>query len=72
MNYAPNIEGAVWFVKNVMPILRKKFNNVRFYIVGRDPVEKVKNLASNDVIVTGTVENVDDFYNIIVSNNAQL
>jgi sugar transferase (PEP-CTERM/EpsH1 system associated) len=58
MDYWPNIDAVIWFVKDVFPLLLKKFPSLCFYIVGRNPVPAVLNLASDSVVVTGTVTDV--------------
>lgn len=58
MDYLPNIDAVIWFVNNVFVELAKIYSNIRFYIVGRNPSQLVLNLVSNQVLVTGTVEDV--------------
>ena len=38
---------------------------MKFYIVGSKPSEKIKSLASEDIIVTGFVEDPKDYFNIM-------
>jgi sugar transferase (PEP-CTERM/EpsH1 system associated) len=60
MNYAPNVEGAVWFARHVWPIVRSQRPDVRFQIVGSDPTTAVRRLASGEmgIEVTGRVPDV--------------
>jgi polysaccharide biosynthesis protein PslH len=58
MDYWPNVDGVSWFVHDVLPRLRVHWPRVRFYIVGRSPSAQVLALASDRVIVTGTVPDV--------------
>ncbi len=58
MDYWPNIDAVAWFVADMLPPLRQANECIRFYIVGRSPVPAVKSLASQSVIVTGTVPDV--------------
>jgi glycosyltransferase involved in cell wall biosynthesis len=47
---------VVWFVKNVLPLVRADRQQVRFYIVGRNPSPEVASLAETPgVTVTGAV-----------------
>lgn len=64
MSYGPNIEAAKWFVKEVFPRLREMIEDVKFYIVGKDPSDDIKRMESEDIIVTGLVDNVKKFYTI--------
>jgi sugar transferase (PEP-CTERM/EpsH1 system associated) len=58
MDYWPNIDATIWFVNDVLPALRKRWPQARFYIVGRSPTPSVLELASDCVVVTGTVPDV--------------
>jgi len=59
MGYSPNSDAAIYFIREVMPILRKK-TQVRFAAVGRDPPAELVALGRQwtDVIVTGKVPDV--------------
>lgn len=58
MDYAPNIDAASYFVRQILPVIEKKVPEVKFYIVGQKPVAKVLNLQSKNVIVTGFAEDL--------------
>ena len=58
MDYAPNVEAVAWFVADILPAIRVRHPSARFAIVGRSPVAAVRALASDDVIVTGAVDDV--------------
>lgn len=61
MDYWPNIDAVTWFVQHILPILLQAWPQLRFYIVGRSPSPAVLALASNAVVVTGTVRDVRPF-----------
>jgi len=58
MDYWPNIDAVTWFAKDILPQLVSERALIRFYIVGRSPTEDVLALASEHVVVTGTVPDV--------------
>ncbi len=61
MDYAPNVEAAVHYARNVLPRVRAVLGDARFWIVGRAPVPAVTELgALPGVIVTGTVPDPRD------------
>lgn len=62
MSYSPNDEAAQWFVKDIFPIIQREIKQVKFYIVGKDPTEEVKRLASDQIIVTGFVESTEPYF----------
>lgn len=59
MDYWPNIDAVIWFAKEVFPEITRLAPQARFYIVGSNPSEAVKQLAKLDrVSVTGRVEDI--------------
>jgi len=63
MGYSPNSDAAVYFIREVMPTLRKKAPGIRFVAVGRDPPADLVALGEqwNDIIVTGKVPDVREY-----------
>ncbi len=62
LTYYPNIDGIFYFVKEIFPLVKKEVPAAKFYIVGQSPPAKVRALASKDVIVTGFVEDIKQYY----------
>lgn len=63
MDYFPNVEGAVWFAREVWPRVRERLPELEFVIVGARPAEAVRALARTPgVKVTGTVDSVKPYY----------
>lgn len=59
MDYWPNIDAVHWFAKQVLPGIESRFPKLRFYIVGSNPAESVRQLAQHAKIeVTGRVEDI--------------
>lgn len=59
MDYYPNIDGVLFFVKEIFPIIRKIVPHAEFRIVGSNPSRMVQNLAKiPGVSVTGHVPDV--------------
>lgn len=63
MDYAPNVDAVLYFTKEILPKVREKFPEVKFIIAGQRPVDKVKELASDNIVVTGFVEDLAVVYN---------
>jgi GT2 family glycosyltransferase len=57
--HAPNIDAVQYFVLEIMPLLSKKLPGVRFYAVGSKAPAEIQALASEDVIITGFVEDLN-------------
>ncbi|PHQ78375.1 MAG: glycosyltransferase, partial [Thalassobium sp.] len=62
MNYAPNVDSAVFLVKMILPLVHKQIPNAHFLIAGANPAPNVQELASKDVTVTGWVDDIRDSY----------
>lgn len=62
MCYAPNVDGAIFFCKEIFPLIKQQVPDAKLLIVGSLPVDAVWALASDDVIVTGYVESVIPYY----------
>ena len=61
MDYAPNVEAAIHYARNVLPRVRAVLGQAQFWIVGRAPVPAVQELATlPGVTVTGTVPDPRD------------
>ncbi|MES2177462.1 MAG: glycosyltransferase family 4 protein [Gemmatimonadota bacterium] len=58
MAYPPNVLGALQLYHEVFLPLKKEFPELRLKIIGRDPDAAIQALASTDVDVTGTVDDV--------------
>lgn len=58
MDYWPNVDAVTWFAQEILPAIRSKVADVRFWIVGMNPAPSVRALADDGVTVTGTVPDV--------------
>jgi len=59
MDFRPNVDAVSWFVQEVLPQLRLKNPESRFWIVGQNPHPRLAALANHPgVVVTGWVEDV--------------
>lgn len=62
LNYKPNTQGLLWFVKNIMPGLRKRLPDAKLLIVGRHPTHKILDLQGTPGIeVVGSVPDVRQY-----------
>jgi len=59
MDYYPNEEAVISFAERVFPIIRQKYPDAQFTIIGAEPPVSVRDLAKIDgVTVTGTVDDI--------------
>jgi len=62
MNYRPNVDGAVYFCSEILPLIKKSIPAVRVYIVGTDPTSEVEGLANDPAVtVTGRVPDLRQY-----------
>ena len=59
MSYAPNVKAALFLVNEVLPLCQ---STVKLAISGANPVQEVRALASENVIVTGWIDDIRDAY----------
>lgn len=59
MDYWPNADAAIWFAREILPLLRRRHPDVEFNVVGGNPGPEVQALAGlPGVRVTGRVPDV--------------
>jgi sugar transferase (PEP-CTERM/EpsH1 system associated) len=62
MDYFPNIDGVLWFVREVYPSIRRAMPSAELQIVGADPAREILRLRSIEgVTVTGFVKDVRSY-----------
>lgn len=63
LSWEPNIDGLIWFITNVWPLVKEKNTNVVFYIMGKKPDQRILDSIGNDqqIKLTGFVKNLDDY-----------
>ena len=58
MSYEPNHEGASYFIKKILPLIKRDFPNARFFVVGMNPPKYLQGLGDDRIIITGEVKNM--------------
>ncbi len=59
MDYRPNIDAALWFGQEVLPLVRQELPNAHFYVVGQSPHPRLNVLRGQcGVTLTGLVPEV--------------
>jgi sugar transferase (PEP-CTERM/EpsH1 system associated) len=59
MDYRPNIDAALWFGEQVLPLVTARIPDARFQIVGMNPHPRLDKLRNNPAIeITGAVDDV--------------
>lgn len=60
LDWRPNVDGLLFFLDQVFPLVKKKYPQSRLIIVGRNPMPalQAKVVGMSDVALTGTVDDV--------------
>jgi len=60
--HQPNVDGILWFCREIFPTILKKRPATQLYIVGSSPPEQIRRLESDSIVVTGFVQDIRDYY----------
>lgn len=60
LDYDPCEKGVLYFCENILPKLHRKYHELKFVVVGRNPSEGLKRMAARDgrIMLTGRVDDV--------------
>lgn len=57
MDFRPNVDAALWFAREVLPLVQQSTPDAQFYIVGQHPHARLEVLRGHPaVVITGGVE----------------
>lgn len=64
MDYHPNHEAMVYFIREILPVVRSKVRDVSLTIAGKNPMPELQELASRtpDVKLTGFVKDMRPYF----------
>lgn len=64
MDYPPNEEAAIFFIDEILPLIKKHLPQVSFFIVGKNPQERLKATAGKDpcIQVSGFVKDIRPYF----------
>ena len=51
-NYEPNVDAASWFCREILPLVRQKVPDAKVALVGRQPDDRIRNLAGRSGVET--------------------
>jgi glycosyltransferase involved in cell wall biosynthesis len=63
-DHKPNIDGVLWFVKEIFPLITQKNPDIKFIIAGSNPPAEVTRMASDTIEVLGylPIEALNELY----------
>jgi len=60
--HQPNEDAVQFFVREIFPLIKKRVPDMRFFVVGSDPLESILKLDSDAIKVTGYVRDVSPYF----------
>lgn len=62
--HKPNVDGVLWFIRNIYPLVLRVVPDMKFYIVGLHPPDVIMRYRSKNIMVTGHVtdQQLEDYY----------
>ncbi len=61
--HIPNVDAVIYFTREIFPLIKNQESNIKFFIIGSKPPQEVMELASDDIIVTGYVQDLSYYFN---------
>ena len=58
-----NVDGALWFIKEVLPLVKKKIPGVKLFLLGKHLPDLFQKFKAEGVIPIGYVESIREYYN---------
>ncbi len=62
--HPPNQDAILYFVQDVFPLIHQKIEEIKLIIIGSHPPQNILDLASEQVIVKGYVEDISEYFNL--------
>jgi glycosyltransferase involved in cell wall biosynthesis len=62
MSYPPNVDAVLLLAKSIFPKLLAQLPDLKLCICGADPTSAIKALASENITVTGWVDEMSEYY----------
>src|SRR3989339_2227496 len=64
MDFFPNEDASIFFISDIFPLVKKEYPQLKLYLVGRKPSERLSNFVKDkkDIIITGEVEDIREYY----------
>ncbi len=59
---SPNVDSILWFVNDILPIIKKDIPNIVLHVVGSNKAGSLQNLQVDNVIFHGMLGNISWFY----------
>lgn len=61
MDWGPNLEGILWFLNAIWPLIHAKHPDLKMYLAGRNMSEEIRTLNLPNVVVLGEIDDAISF-----------
>ena len=59
--HTPNVDAIEWFVAEIFPLIEKQLPDLKFHIIGSKAPKHIKEMARDNIIFHGFVEDIEPF-----------
>ena len=60
--HSPNVDAVIWFIKQCFPHVVSQVPDVKLFVVGSDPPKEIMDLQSENIVVTGHVKDLKQYF----------
>jgi GT2 family glycosyltransferase/glycosyltransferase involved in cell wall biosynthesis len=60
--HPPNVDGVLWYAREILPRIRRFLPGVTTYIIGSQLTGSIKALAADDLVILGHVPDVEPYF----------
>jgi len=57
--HSPNVDAVLWFANYIFPKIKKRYPDIIWFIIGNNTPKEIKNLASKNINVLGSLPDKD-------------
>jgi glycosyltransferase involved in cell wall biosynthesis len=64
MDHLPNVDGALYFIRDIFPLILRQYQSAILWIVGANPSERIYKASAkygNQIIITGRVDDMSEY-----------
>jgi GT2 family glycosyltransferase len=61
--HAPNVEAVLYFIREILPALRRRIPDVRFLVIGSRPPAEIQALACDHIQILGFQKDIAPYFN---------
>lgn len=65
MGATANISAATYFKDKIFPYVKESVEDVKYFIAGSNPSADLLRMNSRDIVVTGFIDNIEEFFDTI-------